>query len=139
VHNVLLKSNKPVKPNQDLFNMFGGFQGFVNFTSEQARTKGQIDAYQDRIDELKEQKAQLLAKVGNYEAENKKLERDIRQKEDQNRELKWQYEDKIRDLNNENDKELRKYNYKRWCTRFRRFSDEKIKCFGCRFGRVPGT
>jgi hypothetical protein len=108
-HRINLRSNKPVKPNQELFNMFGGFQGFVNFTSEQARTKGQIDAFQDRLDELKEQKAQLLTKVGNYEAENKKLENEIRRKEDQLRELKWQYEDKIRDLNNEHDKELRKY------------------------------
>jgi hypothetical protein len=110
VHNILLKSNKPAKSdNQELFNMFGGFQGFINFTSEQARTKGQIDAYQDRIDELKEQKSQLLAKVGNYEAENKKLESEIRRREDQARELKYKYEDKIRDLINDHDKELRKY------------------------------
>jgi hypothetical protein len=110
VHNVILRSNKPVKSeNQDLFNMFGGFQGFVNFASEQARTKGQIDAFNDRLDELKEQKAQLIAKLGNYEADNKKLEQEIRRKEDQIRELKWQYEDKIRDLNNEHDKELRKF------------------------------
>ena len=110
VHNIVFRNNKPAKPEAgDMFNMFGGFQGFVNFTAEQSRTKGQIEALNERIYDLKESKALLLTKLGNYEGENKKLELEIRNLQDKIRELRWKYEDQLRDARNNHDEELRKY------------------------------
>jgi hypothetical protein len=109
-HTIELKSFKPVKADSnELFGMFGGFQGFIGFTREQARIEGENQAFNARLDELRGQNGQMLAKLGTYEAEIKKLESDLRRKDDLTREMKWKYEDQIRDLQNENDKELRKY------------------------------
>ena len=109
-HTIELKSFKPVKADtNELFGMFGGFQGFIGFTRDQARIEGENQAFNTRLDELRGQNGQLLAKLGTYEAEIKQLEADIRRKEDLSREQKWKYEDQIRDLKNNNDQELRKY------------------------------
>lgn len=110
-HTVELKSFKPAikTDSNELFGMFGGFQGFIGFTRDQARIEGENQAFNSRLDELRGQNGQLLAKLGTYEAEIKQLESDVRRKEDFTRELKWKYEDQIRDLKNSNDQELRKY------------------------------
>jgi hypothetical protein len=110
VHDIPLKENKPAKlEGTELFNAFGGLHGFIGFTREQARIEGENQAFNQRLDELRAQNSQLLTKLGTYESEIKKLESEIRRKEDMSREVRWQYEDKIRDLQTEHEKELRKY------------------------------
>lgn len=119
-HIVLLKSDSNGKPavqdesfagvgNNQVFELFGGFQGFVEYTKEQSKVSGKLEGLVEKISDIKEEKALLLAKLGNEEAENKTLKAEIRQLESKLRDLRWKYEDTERTMKNRHDDELRRY------------------------------
>jgi len=104
-------SNKPttMMNSEVITEMFGGLGGFGQFREEQGKNLARLETMIEKVADLKEQKAQLLAKIGNFEQEQKEFQKEIRKLERRVRDLVWDKDDLERKLTAEHSEELRKY------------------------------
>lgn len=109
VHEISLQQNKPAIMENSVLDLFGGLEGFGSFSRQQGQQAARLQYLEEKIEDLKEEKAALLTKVGNYEAHQKQLEKKIIDLQDEMRKMKWKHDDNIRDLKIKSDEELRKY------------------------------
>lgn len=109
-YKIALKQNKtPAIMDSQVTEIFGGLSGFGQFREEQGRVIARLETMTEKIEDLKEEKAQLLAKLGNYEQEQKASELEIKKLEGRIRDLRWEKEDTERKLTTRHAEELRKY------------------------------
>jgi hypothetical protein len=109
VHDVSLQQNKPAIMENSVLELFGGLEGFGALSRQQGQQTARLQYLEEKIEDLKEEKAALLAKVGNHEAHQKQLEKKIIDLQDEMRKMKWKHDDIVRDLKVKHDDELRKY------------------------------
>lgn len=109
-HIVTIKKDKPAVRNQQLsgvndqvFGIFGGLEGFVQFTREQSSAAGKMDSLKDRITDLMNEKGVLMIKLGNEEQANRELKKEISDLEKKLRDTRWELEDSERKLRQEHE------------------------------------
>lgn len=108
-HIVSLEQNKPAVMENEITQMFGGLGGFGDFRERQGANLARLEGLNRDLGKSEKEKAEILAKLGTYEARNEKLKNKVSDLKDKIKELKWEYDDKMRDLKNSHDDELRKY------------------------------
>ncbi len=103
-------NNTPKKQeNNSILGLFSNPEAVLMHTIESAKNSGRIDYLEEKINDLKDDKSQLLYKVGEAEADNKRLRELIEKLKEEKNDLKWQKEDQFRELKRNHDDELARH------------------------------